>query len=759
MTACIGKWKNYIYRGLYALVYCGIFLAAGHAYLGIPQVTKRHIPVAAFLLVLLFVFCAMNLRGKLLLAAGGLAALSVAFLINGWEGSVGFCREYLDWALGKAASPERLFLFQCVQLLWLVLFSTVLAFLGEAFRPVHLTMLGGILIGAVVCMVYGWEVPRIGMAFFYTFLLLNVSEIAENHWKKERKGQGSRAYMVWLWPVWLLCLSVLYLTPSSPEPYDWEFVQTIYSRVSEKWTVLSQRIGKLGAEDFDIRMSGFEEESVLGGNLAKDQTTFFLVSSQVTSKNNLYLAGMAMDTFDGRDWEVNGEERRDSTRLDALETLYAVEAFDAEHADRYVDSRRLRLEQKYFRSEFFFTPIKTVELEWEQTNLLTGEEQSNKIWEQAKNYGDTYSVYYYQLNGDRERIRELVNGKQAFDETLWRSVCRQYHCEWFTAEELEKYRESVRNTYGQQFTLSPEAAAWVEQVTTDCETPLERLYAMESALQKMKYTTTPGKLPGKVDTPEEFVDYLLLQKQEGYCTYFATAFVMLARAEGFPARFVKGFSVPMEGSREALVTGDMAHAWAEVYFEGVGWIPFEPTPGYDRMRYTPWKEKETVKRNPGEVNYPEPEQPKEEVREAELTVEEQKGDSGPLLWGIAVFLILLAMIFVTDLLISRRRYARSSLQEKFLRQAQRDLLIAGKLGVKRTEGETLQEFGAKLEEALAKTWESSPVFWRMYEEVLYGELPVTEEMVIAARAERKKLMESLGRRDHLIERYQLFREG
>ena len=368
--------------------------------------------------------------------------------------------------------------------------------------------------------------------------------------------------MVWLWPVWLLCLSVLFLTPSSPEPYDWEFVQTIYSRVSEKWTVLSQRIGKLGAEDFDIRMSGFEEESVLGGNLAKDQNTLFLVSSQVTSKNNLYLAGMAMDTFDGRDWEVNGDERRDSTRLDALETLYAVEAFDAEHANRYVDSRRLRLEQKYFRSEFFFTPIKTVELEWEQTNLLTGEEQSNKIWEQAKNYGDIYSVYYYQLNGDRERIRELVNGKPAFDETLWRSVCRQYHCEWFTAEELEKYRESVRNTYGQQFTLSPEAAAWVEQVTTDCETPLERLYAMESALQKMKYTTTPGELPGKVDTPEEFVDYLLLQRQEGYCTYFATAFVMLARAEGLPARFVKGFSVPMKGSKEALVTGDMAHAWA-----------------------------------------------------------------------------------------------------------------------------------------------------------------------------------------------------
>lgn len=759
MTEHIGKWKNYIYRGLYALVYCGIFLAAGHAYLGIPQVTKHHIPVVAFLLVFTFMFCAMQLRGKLLIAAGGAAVLSVGLWINGWEAFIGFWQEYLDWALGRASNPERLFLFQCVQLLWLVLCSTVLAFLGEAFRGVHLTMLAAILIGAAVCVVYEWEVPPIGMSFFYTFLLLNVSEFAENRWHKERKGQGLRAYMVWLWPVWLLCLLVLLLTPSSPDPYDWKFVQTIYSRVSERWTVLSQRIGKLGVEDFDVRMSGFGEESSLGGNLAKDRTVLFMINSEVTFQNNLYLTGMTMDFFDGRDWETKGGEQRDSSRLDALETLYAVQTFDAEHKNRYVDTKRLRLEQKYFRSEFFFTPAKTVELEWEQRNLLDREGQNHKIWEQAKNYGDAYSVFYYQLNGDRERIQELVNGKPSFDETLWRSVCRQYHCEWFTAEELEQYREAVRSTYGQQLSFSPEVTAWVEQVTTDCETPIERLYAIERALQKMQYTTTPGNLPKKVDTPEEFVEYLLLQKQEGYCTYFATAFVMLARAEGLPARFVKGFSVPMEGSKEALVTGDMAHAWAEVYFEGVGWIPFESTPGFDQMRYTPWKEKETVKRNPGEVNYREPERPKEEIQETELPAEEQKGDSRPFLFGIGFFLILLTLIFAADLLISRFRYARSSQQEKFCCQARRDLLIAGKLGVKRTEGETLQEFGARLEEALQETWETAPVFWRLYEEVLYGELPVTEEMVKAARSERQKLMEGLGRRDHLIERYQLFREG
>ena len=36
----------------------------------------------------------------------------------------------------------------------------------------------------------------------------------------------------------------------------------------------------------------------------------------------------------------------------------------------------------------------------------------------------------------------------------------------------------------------------------------------------------------------------------------------------------------------------MAHAWPEVYIEGLGWIPFEPTPDYEKIRYTPWQLKQ-----------------------------------------------------------------------------------------------------------------------------------------------------------------------
>lgn len=758
MTEYIGAWKNYIYRVLYACVYCGIALAVGHGYLGIGQMNRRHLFVTAFLFVLVFTFCALHLRGRLLFLAGGGAMVLVTWLLQGTENLLLVGQEYLNWALGRGALPEKLFLFQSIQLLWVILACTILAFLGEIFRPLQYLVLFGILAGAVVCVLYEWELPSAGMACFYAFVLLNLSQFTEQYWEKERKGQGLWAYVVWLWPMWILFFLVLWVTPSSPEPYDWEFARNIYSRVSEQWTVISQRFGKFGVEEFDVKMSGFREQSSLGGNLADNSSTFMRVSSQVTAKNNLYLAGVTLDTFDGREWFASKEERVEERRIDTLETMYAIQCLDGEQQYRHLEGMRLQLEYQYFRSEYFFLPEKTISLMWEQEELLGKEGSKQKIWQKPKNYGDSYSVYFYQLNGDREERERLLTEQPVFDEEIWRSVCRQFRGWQVTKEELDAYQADIRQTYGGGGTLTPELSEWLDTVTKGCETKLQRLYAIERALQSMYYTTTPGELPEEVDTQEEFLEYLLLQKKEGYCTYFATAFVLLTRAEGYPARFVKGFSVPMSGSREVLITGDMAHAWPEVYFEGIGWIPFEPTPGFGERLYTPWKEREVIKRNPGDVQFPLPDGEEEENPETEVVEEEPARDFWSLFVGIGVFACLLALIFATDLMLSRYRYKRSSLQEKFYLQMKRNMLIAAKLGVKRLDGETLSEFGTRLAETLAQDWAEPPIFWRLYEEVFYGDLPVTEEMVAAARKERLQLMEGLGGRDTFVEKYQLLRE-
>ncbi len=70
-----------------------------------------------------------------------------------------------------------------------------------------------------------------------------------------------------------------------------------------------------------------------------------------------------------------------------------------------------------------------------------------------------------------------------------------------------------------------------------------------------------------------------LQSRRGYCVQFATAMVMMARAEGIPARMAIGFLPGRIDNGVYTVSSTDAHTWPELYFPGAGWVRFEPTPG------------------------------------------------------------------------------------------------------------------------------------------------------------------------------------
>lgn len=83
------------------------------------------------------------------------------------------------------------------------------------------------------------------------------------------------------------------------------------------------------------------------------------------------------------------------------------------------------------------------------------------------------------------------------------------------------------------------------------------------------------------------IEYFLSTSKEGFCVHFASAGVMILRSMGVPARYACGYSVPKgtfsqnaDGSYVASVLDSRAHAWAEIYLDGYGWIPVEMTPGY-----------------------------------------------------------------------------------------------------------------------------------------------------------------------------------
>ena len=77
----------------------------------------------------------------------------------------------------------------------------------------------------------------------------------------------------------------------------------------------------------------------------------------------------------------------------------------------------------------------------------------------------------------------------------------------------------------------------------------------------------------------EVTDYFLFELKRGYCDYYATSMVVLARAAGIPARFAMGYA---SGSydfdqAEYVVREADAHSWPEIYFPDYGWVNFEPT--------------------------------------------------------------------------------------------------------------------------------------------------------------------------------------
>lgn len=149
-------------------------------------------------------------------------------------------------------------------------------------------------------------------------------------------------------------------------------------------------------------------------------------------------------------------------------------------------------------------------------------------------------------------------------------------------EELQEagqdYPQWIQNRYlGLPPTVPDRVIGLARDITATEPNPYERALAIESFLRRFPYTLDLPQPPMERD----ITDYFLFSAKRGYCDYYATAMVVLARAAGLPARLVTGYiGGYYDPNLDAyLVTADLAHAWPEIYFPEYGWIIFEPTGG------------------------------------------------------------------------------------------------------------------------------------------------------------------------------------
>jgi transglutaminase-like putative cysteine protease/uncharacterized protein (DUF58 family) len=155
-----------------------------------------------------------------------------------------------------------------------------------------------------------------------------------------------------------------------------------------------------------------------------------------------------------------------------------------------------------------------------------------------------------------------------------------------SSEELRSagqgYPEWVRDRYMDLPAVVPESVlALAVELTATEVTPFDRAVALEQYLRRIPYSLEVSRGPAGAD----IVEYFLFQLQKGYCDYYASAMVVLARAAGIPARYVIGYIGEHFDESEGvyIITADQAHSWVEVYFPGYGWVPFEPTGGRPAM--------------------------------------------------------------------------------------------------------------------------------------------------------------------------------
>jgi transglutaminase-like putative cysteine protease len=116
-----------------------------------------------------------------------------------------------------------------------------------------------------------------------------------------------------------------------------------------------------------------------------------------------------------------------------------------------------------------------------------------------------------------------------------------------------------------------------QQLTANATSRQEAVDAVVAYLHSHETYRLNSPVP---DKGEDAVDNFLFRSHTGFCEQFASAAAVLLQASGVPARVVIGYA---SGSQQVdgswVVRGSDAHAWIEVYYPRVGWLPVDPTAG------------------------------------------------------------------------------------------------------------------------------------------------------------------------------------
>lgn len=718
------------YRLLYTCVLVSIVLAGAGSLLGIAEVTAGHILVSLAVILYCFEIQLLNGKGRLVCVALTAVFFVVITAAAGTERCGVFLSSWIRWMSGAPGWVEEWsMIYELLQAGIIAACCYLMQLIMEKYIVIKVISADIVVSLLLFCLLTEWKLSHMGVVVSIAYIVMVYAEWVQREWKKTGSGDRQK-YMLWIMPFVALYFVLMLLMPTPENPYEWRFVREKYAQIRDSFMSLAQNLSRGGGEEFDASLSGFSEEGELGDEIEENDREVMTLTRTGKPTMNVYLTGRIYDTFDGRSWLQKNHDTAEDPFRDAVQIQKAVRSREDDYMSNYLSETTLLIRYTHLRTACLFTPLKTRRIQMQGVNNPYFLDGDNLLFQKKRGYGTEYEATYYQLNV----------GANLFDQFL-RSAD--------PGDTDEEQIRRVYDVYTDGIALSEETSRYLEEVAGNAYDRLDWLRKIEQELASFTYTKQPEKLPEDAADAATFLDYFLLESREGYCTHFATAFVLLARSQGMPARYVQGFCVPMRGAGEVSVYNNMAHAWPEVYFEGVGWIPFEPTPGYGRLRYTPWE----TEQKEGNIEGSQEEILRKEERADDPVsgnvpeAEEENGNSTwrflrTILYAVAAVCVTGFLFLVIQRIFRRRRYRRMDVTGRFRVVAAVNMRILGMLGFRRNESETLQEFRKHIVRG-KKGVSCRLQFIEDYEKLLYGEKAAEPEMLESALEERKELIKLL----------------
>lgn len=752
---------------------CCIAMAIG-AMLAFDQLFRFHAEmwVMAVHAVVIVAVLALGTRRKWILPAvlGGCLVLGLlGVLITGnWGNMTAYVSGLMDWWVKTFPTDSEYYTEANIMLVQWIVHILITSFLFLCVRGIRrvwaMIVCAGILFWIII--ISGFRANNL-MALLWLatgmFPLMSRYASARMPWaKSQSREQRRESRKKWSKPAWYVYATAVVLTaictlismlllPSSTR----EFTSRPLANVAEDLQNALQIDNQMytGFEDFDLTASGLQPDAdQLGGNIALDDETIVM---RVVTQTPTLLKGKVYDTYNGQVWSSQtSTDKTDHYRLGGVgSTDEYYEAFDLSKPETDLAQSLLTgIGANIGMTVTVMNPSSSVL--YTSGRLMSFEEQTPANTPVLFNMKSEVFINSYPQS---EAYQYTFTGQNVsrWDSTFSRNVDT-------LLAEANKNPDLLYNSeeFQQQYlSLPAELPSIVSETAAELTKgqirPYDMMVALETGLREnYTYSLTPGETP----EGQDFVAYFL-ENGQGYCVHFASAMAVMARTLGVPSRMVVGYGLEQDQPGEVwYARGKNAHAWVECYFEGLGWVTFDPTAdsqyanlNEDDNSVTTSATETTTTTSRTRFNETGP------TGTMPSAIVDKSGDGTPawIIYSTIMAAVVLVLIALTLLLLKRLRYSEIAYQPDVVRKRfeslgeqadyyYTDIIRQLKmLHYVPKNRETMKQFAARVEAGVGLEPDAMRLVFDIMMRWRYGKIEPTEEEVALVETAHEHLEKQL----------------